>query len=394
MQKRIAILAPSHSELEASFHKPTSKLNPAVDNLGNLMFRYATSMHVRDFEYIDDSMAPEMIREKFDVIVMPLANLLHPWATSWENWAMHTRKFIEECGLPLVPVGMGSQALSGQQDPNIGLPEFICDLARCIADHSITIGLRGSFTAEVLDAIGVRNVVVTGCPSNFISPNMTLGRDIESRSAVEFPQRLCVSGNDFYVSRTGVEQDAQRKLLDYVELHDAFYLVQAPEELVALTRRDHLSHLGQSRLEELRRYLRPSYVSSRFNELVRKRFLSIPALESWLEFSAGCDLYIGMRIHGAMAAIQAGTLPICITHDRRTEELCETMSIPSIAISEFVQKSDLFDVVEHVKFDGAAYDARRIQLAHIYREIYAANGIPCHLPLDIDAEKKPAVVHS
>lgn len=383
MNKRIAILAPSHKELSGSFSKLTRDLNPAVNNLGNLMFRYATSRHVGDFEYIDDSMSPEIIREKFDIIVMPLANLLHPWASSWESWAEHTRKFIEACSLPLVPLGMGSQALAGQKDPNIGLPSFICDLAHCISEHAITIGVRGAFTAEVLSSIGIENTTVMGCPSNFISPRATLGKDIEIRNSVGFPQRICISGNDFYTNRHGVEQDAQRKLLDYVELHDAFYLVQAPEELIALTRQDHLTEVGTERIEALRHYLRPSYTNARFTELIRKRFLSIPAIESWLEFSAGCDLYLGMRIHGAMAAIQSGTLPICITHDRRTEELCETMLIPSITAHDFSLKSDLFDVVKSSNFEGSNYDERRMQLAKVYKGIYRANQIECHLPFDL-----------
>lgn len=387
MKKRVAILAPSHAELSGSFHKPTSALNPAVNNLGNLMFRYAVSLHLRDFDYIDDSMNPDVIREKFDIIVMPLANLLHPWASSWESWAAHTRQFIEACALPLVPLGMGAQALAGQSDPDIELPAFICDLAHCISDHSSTISVRGTFTAQVLAYIGISNTTVTGCPSNFIAQTTTLGANIADRNSLQFPQRICVSGNDFYTNRQGVEKDAQRKLLDYVELHDAFYLVQAPEELIALTRQDHGSEVGKDRLEDLRLYLRPSYSSERFHSLIRKRFISIPAVESWLEFSAGCDLYIGMRIHGAMAAIQSGTMPVCITHDRRTEELCETMLIPNITASEFITKSDLFDVVDHADFNGASYDIRRAQLAKTYRNIYTLNGLECHLPFEISGER-------
>jgi len=150
-------------------------------NTGNLAFNYAMhniiGNHRPVISWHED---PDRINQLQSIGVMPCANQL----------GMHTDltnlgKRLSKLTIPLVAVGLGAQA-----GVNYGMPEIPAgsqSWVREIAEHASgdgpNIGVRGEFTLRVLEQYGLSNrAIVTGCPSLFLNPDPTLGRQIEAKS--------------------------------------------------------------------------------------------------------------------------------------------------------------------------------------------------------------------
>ena len=77
-----------------------------------------------------------------------------------------------------------------------------------------------------------------------------------------------------------------------------------------------------------------------------------------------------------MLALQAGVPAVCIAHDSRTLELCQTMLVPHILakdIASGVSRDQLLDLF--AQFDATAFDANRRMLARRYVDFLTFNGL-------------------
>ena len=72
------------------------------------------------------------------------------------------------------------------------------------------------------------------------------------------------------------------------------------------------------------------------------------------------------RIHGTMLALQAGTPALCIAHDSRTLELCQTMKMPHVtadSVPDGVTRDELISLFD---FDPEVFDENRRTLCKNY----------------------------
>lgn len=69
-----------------------------------------------------------------------------------------------------------------------------------------------------------------------------------------------------------------------------------------------------------------------------------------------------MRIHGAVVAIQAGIVGICVAFDSRTWELATTMGYPYLLATDLTEGDDLHALLSKVHFDAADFDRKRVLL--------------------------------
>ncbi|MGE0716958.1 MAG: polysaccharide pyruvyl transferase family protein, partial [Alphaproteobacteria bacterium] len=87
----------------------------------------------------------------------------------------HVLPLVERLEGPVVAIGVGAQA------PGYGpldLPPGSVRFWRAVAARSVSIGVRGAYSAEVLERIGVRNVRVIGCPTLYrgLAPTLAIRR--------------------------------------------------------------------------------------------------------------------------------------------------------------------------------------------------------------------------
>jgi hypothetical protein len=94
-----------------------------------------------------------------------------------------------------------------------------------------------------------------------------------------------------------------------------------------------------------------------------------------MEYLRGFDFVIGARIHGVMLGLQAGVPSLCIAHDSRTRELCETMKVPFVMARDVSGGVSREDLGRLFVFDADEFDQNRAKLAAGFQTFLEANGL-------------------
>jgi Polysaccharide pyruvyl transferase len=96
---------------------------------------------------------------EYDFAILRGSNYLHP-EMDWLN----APSVLSRIKIPIIAFGIGAQA------PAKGKLKLTKDARRvldCIAERSVSFGVRGTYTAKVLWSLGIRNVRIVGCPTVF-----------------------------------------------------------------------------------------------------------------------------------------------------------------------------------------------------------------------------------
>jgi hypothetical protein len=246
--------------------------------------------------------------------------------------------------------------------------------APTLSKRSRHIGVRGTYTAEVLARVGVRNTVVIGCPSHFINPLPTRGSVVAGKLRRGVFGRLAVTAGDL---RPG-HQNLERKLFGWLLQREGAYVCQSHPHLVSLAR-NRRDELTTAEVDQIRRYLQPRPVRllprSKFLATARQCFRVFFDAGAWLEFLTGFDLAVGARLHGNLLAVQAATPGVCIHHDARTQELCRTTGLPNVSVKDFLSARHPRHLVALTAFDGNDFDRKRAALARDYRKLLVEGGV-------------------
>lgn len=309
--------------------------NYNMTNVGNLLFQSAFIRHVYqpDVCEIDTVQNPgpeaiERINESYDAFYIPLANAFRP------DFARHLArltKLVSQLKIPVVVVGVGMQA---EQDPMAELEPIhaqVREFCAAVLDRSQSIGVRGQFTAEYLERLGVKRVDVIGCPSMFY-----FGRDIPTP---QVPQRFSDAAVAF---NWGFDNPDI--------LGDGALLL---ERLLATQRSvTYYSQVDNEAKAFLYGGDQCGYIQAMCG--VDRLALEFPAdVHLWLQSLAGHDLSIGSRIHGAVASVLAGLPALLFTHDRRVTELASYFQLPSVPLAELSRPGfDLARVLQETAWDS------------------------------------------
>ncbi|MBO6729453.1 MAG: polysaccharide pyruvyl transferase family protein [Maricaulis sp.] len=353
----------------------TSKLMSAVgQNSGNLVFQYACRKLIRSDATVigqDVPRDPVAIREQADVIVIPSANFLRE-GLSFGGFV----GLLDRCQLPLVFIGLGAQAESAAST-KLNLDPTIERMIALMKERSESVSVRGDFTASVLEYYGLDNVVITGCPSNFISENDNFAETIAHKAAQGGPTFLTHAEEPWpkVAEKTGVE----RRLIEWTRKGRAMMIQQSVPAVFEYLRRDNPAAVDQPSEDfevALAAQLMPGQGVEAFRDFAATRLRSYISVEQWMEDSARFDFSIGMRLHGNMVAWQAGVPAMWIHHDARTSELVETMGLPNLSLAQFMNTcTTVEDARKQWSFDPAAYTKRRNILRGRLKDVLQAQNI-------------------
>lgn len=351
----------------------TDELFSKVGNTGNFAFRYAIKKHLKaDVKEIPWNAGLPKIEAAGDIAVLPCANMLGHHADLGER-----ARLLSKTSKKFLAIGLGAQAASAEDFPN--LPEGTIDWLRVVTERSSgkkNILVRGAYTKDLLKRNGFEsNVEVLGCPSLFINPNRSLGFHISRKKLSSIKRVAVAAGNPATKNLWGLERNLYALSRD----SGGSYIVQHPLPFLKFARNDFegindvwreniASALGLGGLSQLSL---PNNVFSFYD------------IQAWLECLRRHDFVIGTRIHGVALAIQAGVHAICIVHDSRTKELCETMLIPHIKADILNNMNlKLKDLMDIYHFDAKKFDENRVGLAKRYRSILSDNNVALSPHLD------------
>ncbi|MCT4579588.1 polysaccharide pyruvyl transferase family protein [Donghicola sp.] len=374
------------SEIPGAYKKSADELSSDSGvNLGNFAFRHALRFIVRDlFEYTpvrwaDFNRAAD--QKPVDKVVVSCANWLGQ-SEHDERSNLVRAKTIERVDGPVISFGLGVQAQIKEDNSLPQLGPNTLRLAHALSERCVQLSVRDQLTQDVLEADGIQNTVVTGCPSNFINATPNLGALISEKATNQLDSasswkevRSCISEASGGHGHSGAVMKFNATLMAKTP---AFYLVQSQALLPFLMG-------ARTEIPQSYRSNNPFMGKpGKLTQTLKAKTLHFSGLEPWMDFARTCDISFGMRIHGTMVPLQAGVPSILIAHDTRTVGLAERMGIPWISPEEFIKVAQdspkpLFD---RILTSMQKYDSHRKSLAQTMVEYLNANGLVPHQDID------------
>lgn len=355
-------------------HLKSEQIFANTGNTGNMAFRSAIYKHLgRKCPTVTYSKLKDYNQLEDRIAIIPCANHLGKHS---ESFGENRLKHFNNIKVPMLAIGLGAQSKDNQIIPDV--PENVIKWLNIIVENAPSdypnISVRGEFTKKVLDHINFKDQsIVLGCPSLFLNDEKNLGKIIEKNIATWPPKRIAISGGNPLNPRYEKVEAAFAKLITQ---HQGAYIVQHPLEMIKMARGE-FNDLDNSMIKKTNNILTPELDRDNFYQWCRMRMRVFFDVYAWMEYLRGFDFVFGTRIHGTMLALQAGVPALCITHDSRTQELCDTMNIPNISVNELdIDNLTLQSVVERLSFNSTEFDDNRKLLAHKYVTFLRKNKTP------------------
>lgn len=365
---------------DAYKHNSQSLMQLSGANIGNYAFRHglASLTDLSGYSPMAYTEADQAIAsEQPDMVLVSCAN----WLSATEDYERGNgvrATIIDRVKGAVVSFGLGAQAGHGQSKLELG-PNTV-RLAHVLASKCKMLSVRDEFTADVLEGHGITNVTITGCPSNFINLDKALGARIIGHCASMGDSVVTWSQIRSHIAEYSGGHALSGKVLGstlrLLQGAGAFYVIQSPVLMPFALREsrtvppDYLANAP----EALR-----AHGGTGVGALLRRSVMHFSSIEAWLDFARTCDIAFGMRIHGSMIPLQAGTPSLVIGHDSRTSGLASFMGIPTVSPQEFVDACEGGPkrLYETIAAGMQGYDSRRLTLARTMKTYLEGNGVPC-----------------
>ena len=338
---------------------PTEELcRLSGQNTGNLVYAHAISSHLGNPEVLRFRSPASRINAAGRVGVIQGANQL---GAHFLAGAERARR-IKDWTVELVILGLGAQSDLAGSMPRIPDLQWIHEIVARAPSGSPNLGVRGRFTLDVLRHHGLGDhAQIIGCPSLFINPDPHLGRRIASRMQRD-PRRIAVvAGHESWAHLAEIEASLAR----LVSATRGSYIVQHGLAMMKLIRGE-ARDLDGKELVVLRNHVCPDLSIAAFVRWAKVHGRCFFDVRDWIEHCKRFDLVVGTRIHGVVAALQAGVPALCIVHDSRTLELCQTMKVPHILANAVPQGFDRKSLRSLCAFDPVVFDHNRRRLCSHY----------------------------
>ncbi|MCQ4161232.1 polysaccharide pyruvyl transferase family protein [Roseomonas sp. GC11] len=312
---------------------------------------------------------PDYVRANHDGIIIPAAN----WLIAQRDTGK-LASLIERADLPTVLVGIGGQSFTGKI-PNLhpNTKRFL----HVVSERSHSIAARGTFTAEVLAHNGVKNAVVTGCPSLLwhVKHPASVTRTVPTQ-----PTKVGISGTRHEDFDKDPETGAPVPSIGMALLRLAYsrgfdYIAQTEFDLLRIARGEPASADEPKQVGEFLGEHDPARVTAYLKQHARV-FSDVP---SWIEYNATRDFIFGMRLHGVISSLLAGTPALLLIHDTRTREMALEAGIPHVETKELEGKPiDVEALAERADFRH--FNAVQEKYFKRFTEFFAKNGVATNLP--------------
>ncbi len=367
---RILVISPSgevydHDNVRWYKHAQIENHINHYHNIGDA-FVFDSSLKLLNFETLSelpiahvDPAAIDRINAEYDYVFLRGSNYVH----AQMNWS-RTVDVLCRLKIPVIAFGIGAQA------PVTGKLELSDDtrtVLRLIADSTASLGVRGAYSAQVLNDLGIKNVRIIGCPTAFRANNPEL--------AIRLPTLDKVSRVGVTLRRE-VSKTYAQDIKRYLTFHRDLVKAMAARFDVTLMAQGEIEEkklaLGTpAQKDEAMAALRQNewattwYLDETMEGLYRSKMFYSDVVAEYEKLVRGLDLVLGYRLHGNLMALANGTPSIYFTYDSRTVEFAETFQIPSVDVFSG-RDFRLEEYWEQARFDrfNAAY-------AQVYRAMSA-----------------------
>ncbi|WP_420146237.1 polysaccharide pyruvyl transferase family protein [Sphingobium sp.] len=336
-------------------------------NTGNFMFTEAVYRQLNaETQCIGFSYKPDQANKELDHIVIPAAN----WINSYNDWGWLC-DILEKTHIPATVVGLGIQN-DNNDIKNFKASESSIRLARILSQKSPLISVRGQITKSYLETLGIKNSIVTGCPSLYMKLD-------DYKNGIDKRESIVIQSTRYGISEKFLKQDSiNNSLFSICKKLDADMIFQSEiEEMMILVKQDsEARNISDNAID----YLSKLYGFERKNDFfdyLRKRCRVFFDVNHWSNFLRDRYGVIGTRLHGAIIALNSGVPALLIPHDSRTSEMADFAGIPTLTASEAASLNTLEEAKEKLSLaDVKKFQATRARNGVIYRAFLTA----CNLP--------------
>jgi hypothetical protein len=277
-----------------------------------------------DADYVERFEDVSGLRSRYDTCVLSLATHLNPDRDIW--WITNA---VEKLGLKTIVLSAGITDYAPELPDDFRLHPSVKRLLEIAASNSKWIGVRGHYSALVLQRAGFANVVPIGCPTLYWG----LREDLEIRKRSSFERPLVTY--HLTLGRAAGSTLAGRTLLG-----------QDFQDQAAFT--DDLA--GDVELQQwLRRQFADPLVFEQVQSIVREYGEFLPSFEEWFEFVGRHDFVTGPRLHGCIAGLVQGIPSVMTPRDLRGREIAEFYGLPT-STYEALSSGDLNSIYAAADF--------------------------------------------
>lgn len=150
-----------------------------AENAGNMIHARAPKRFFRKaeaVEYFTDNWSlfgadnyASFVNQNCSHLIVTMANTIKLDSARSEPY-LRFKRMLEKCKVPITIFGLGSRSHTSNIE-EITLTEGALELLQYLDERCAPVGVRGEFMKRVFEQkAGMKNVVVTGCPSFFSEP--------------------------------------------------------------------------------------------------------------------------------------------------------------------------------------------------------------------------------
>ena len=371
--KRILVISPAGRVYRTNnvewYAHPQKRIESEYFNIGDMVVYDSTlkMLNIRAVEgmEVDNPQASDIERYKsYDYIILRASNFVHN-EMDWQG----ALNLLEKVQLPIYALGVGGQSAgSGKYLLTGNNLKFW----KTVSDRSKVVGVRGTFTANILYDNGIKNVEIVGCPSILRSRNRDLSivkPDVVKSVAFSIRREV----NSSYSENPRKYLEIQRQFL--LAVHSKFkttVTIHGEAEEKAFYYRNHLL-MDKAREVFLKEGWWTAETEKSMEDIYREKLFFFLKVEDYDDFIKSQDFALGYRVHGILPALANGIPGVIVKYDSRSSELADTHAIPSIVLD----KTDDIDVdrlLSEVSFDefNSIYALRYDKMKFVLEQ----NGIP------------------
>jgi hypothetical protein len=158
---KVAYLAENFGRVDRAWTQSADRLmHHTGHNVGNMAFWYAAKMLVEaDCHLVGRSTRARDVPADVQAFIIPAANFLNKDAD-----LSQLAELVRELDRPCLVFGLGAQ--SEQENALPALKPGTLDFLKEVSKRTPTIGIRGEFTRNLCNTLGVENTTVLGCPTS------------------------------------------------------------------------------------------------------------------------------------------------------------------------------------------------------------------------------------
>lgn len=208
---------------------------------------------------------------------------------------------------PVLPIEIGLSTDKEKKDFYLSA-ESVKSLA-AVAERCKTIGVHGSYTAEILSGFGIKNIDIVGSPVAYI--DIMAIKNIPEKSLEGSIKKVSASFKPFY----GILSEKEISLLKYFGSNNFSLVRNTPQKL-------EIKHVENKTLYS---------TLKQYSENDKVYF----DLKTWSQSFNEVNFAMGMNFYNNVLAIRNSVPALFINSDTYSRELCDFFNFPSIDIEDF-----------------------------------------------------------